>query len=660
MTSGYRQLTSVEISTLRSQGCWAEDWQHVYVSERFTPESIVRVNFYGVVRLGAFSGSIALPGGLSIRSGIYDATLFNVNVDDDALITHIHGYIANYDIGPRVYICDVGKIYMEGVPSFGVGTRVNVLPETGGREVAIYEELSAQTAYLAAMYRHRPELTQRLQAMADLRARAAASERGFIGPGARIENVGIIRNVRIGEAAVLQGCLRLFDGTVVSSAGAPVLIGSGTVCTDFIIQSGSVVEDGAVVTRCFVGQSVTLAKGFSCSDSLFFANSHCENGEAVSVLAGPFTVSHHKSTLLIGSMFSFMNAGSATNFSNHLYKLGPVHQGVFGRGVKCGSGSYMMLPVRVAPFTTVLGHHTGRIDTPDMPFSYILESEGSSYLVPGVNLRSIGLFRDIRKWPARDRRSPSGRIDNIRFEAFSPYTAGAMLAGRDQLVRMLSEERFSGTPSNYGGCTIAGSSLTSGVERYENALKYYIGLQVALTLRGRRLTSDEAIAAALSPVSPVGEGRWVDVAGLLAPKAEIDQIVEEIASGSLSTPEAVESRLSAIATNYQLYEWRWVYAHIQTVFNVDPKKISRKKLIDLLRQWRAASESLFADIERDASKEFGDGVMTGFGLDGSAREEILADFRNVRGEFDSDSQVAAVRETRQRVARIAEEVVSAL
>ena len=152
----------------------------------------------------------------------------------------------------------------------------------------------------------------------------------------------------------------------------------------------------------------------------------------------------------------------------------------------------------------------------------------------------------------------------------------------------------------------------------------------------------------------------MDVAGLLAPKAEIDQIVEEVASGSLSTPEAVESRLSAIASNYQLYEWRWVYAHIQTVFNVDPRKISRKKLIDLLRQWRAASESLFADIERDASKEFGDGVMTGFGLDGSAREEILADFRNVRGEFDSDSQVAAVRETRQRVARIAEEVVSAL
>lgn len=660
MEAGYRHLTSDEVSVLKAQGCWAEDWQLVHVSENFAPYNIVRVNFYGIVRIGELKGSIALPGGVSIASGIYDATLFNVTVGDGSLITNVHGYIANYDIGSRTYIADVGKIYMEGISSFGNGTRINVLNETGGREVAMYEGMSAQTAYFSAMYRHRPDLVAGLAGMADSYASAVASDRGRIGAGVKVENVGMIRNVRIGDNAVVQGCLRLFDGTVASTQDAPVLIGSGVICTDFIVQSGSVVEDGAVVTRTFVGQGVTLAKGFSCSDSLFFANSHCENGEAVSVFAGPFTVSHHKSTLLIGSMFSFMNAGSSTNFSNHLYKLGPVHQGVFGRGVKCGSGSYMMLPVRVAPFTTVLGHHTERIDIPDMPFSYIIESGGTSCLIPGVNLRSIGLFRDIRKWPARDRRSLSGRIDNIRFEAFSPYTAGAMLSGRDQLVRMLSEERFSGTPSSYGGCTIPGTSLTSGVERYETALKYYIGLQVALRLRGRRLGSDEAIASALHPVSPVGDGCWVDIAGLLAPKAEIDQLVEEISSGSLDSPQAVESRLSAIASNYPLYEWRWIYSNIQTVFNTDPKKINRKKLIELLRQWGAASESLFADIESDASKEFGDAMMTGFAVDGVTREEILADFRNVRGDFDSDPQITAVREARQRTAGLAGEILSAL
>lgn len=108
-----------------------------------------------------------------------------MNVGDDVLISHIHGYIANYDIGPRAYICDVGRIYMDGVSSFGIGVRVNVLQETGGRELAIYEGLSAQAAYLSAMYRHRPELTEHLNRMADSMAKAVASDRGMIGSGAR-------------------------------------------------------------------------------------------------------------------------------------------------------------------------------------------------------------------------------------------------------------------------------------------------------------------------------------------------------------------------------------------------------------------------------------------------------------------------------------------
>lgn len=660
MEAGFRQLTQEEVSILCLQGCWAEDWQHVYVSGNFTPDNIIRVNFYGMIHLGSFAGRIALPGGISVHSGIYDATLFNVKVGDDALISHIHGYVANYDIGPRTYICDVGKIYMEGVSSFGVGVGVNVLQETGGREVAIYEGMSAQAAYLSAMYRHRPDLTEKFRNIADSRARLVASDRGTIGAGTRIENVGIIKNVRIGDSATVQGCLRLCDGTVVSSADAPVMVGSGVVCADFIIQSGSAVTDGATVTKCFIGQGVTVSKGFSCSDCLLFADTHLENGEAVAVFAGPFTVSHHKSTLLIGSMFSFMNAGSSTNFSNHLYKLGPVHQGVFGRGVKCGSGSYMMLPVRVAPFTTILGHHTARIDTSDMPFSYILESHGTSYLVPGVNLRSIGLFRDIRKWPARDVRSMAGRIDNIVFDAFSPYTVGAMMAGRDRLVAMLSEERFSGTPAYYGGCSIQGASLARGVERYEMSVKYYVGLRIVQRLRGRKLDTDESISAALTPVSPVGDGQWVDVSGLLAPKVELDQIVEEIVAGTLDTSEAIEKRLSSICSNYALYEWKWVYGKISSVFNVEPDRITRKKLMELLAQLRMVVSELFSGIEKDASKEFGEEIMTGFAIDGNSMAEVLADFRNVRGNCDTDPQLAAVRGTVDKVMQLIYELESSL
>ena len=195
------------------------------------PEYIIRVNFYGIVRLGSFAAGMPLPGGLSVPCGIYDATLFNVSVGDGALITNVHGYIANYDIGAHTYIADVGKIYMEGVSSgvssFGNGTEINVLNETGGRSVTVYDGMSAQTAYFSAMYRHRPALTDKLREMALTSAAWQKSDRGRIGSYVKVENVGMLRNMRIGDHAVIQGCLRLFDGTVASTKEAPALMGSG-------------------------------------------------------------------------------------------------------------------------------------------------------------------------------------------------------------------------------------------------------------------------------------------------------------------------------------------------------------------------------------------------------------------------------------------------
>ena len=168
---------------------------------------------------------------------------------------------------------------------------------------------------------------------------------------------------------------------------------------------------GAILHNCFVGQAVRIEKQFSAENCLFFANCFASHGEACSVFAGPYTVTHHKSTLLIAGLFSFFNAGSGTNQSNHLYKLGPVHQGICERGCKTGSNAYLVWPARVGAFSTIIGSHYLHFDTSSMPFSYLLEENGRTILVPGTAIKSVGTVRDEHKWPQRDNRKDPHKLD---------------------------------------------------------------------------------------------------------------------------------------------------------------------------------------------------------------------------------------------------------
>ena len=106
-----------------------------------------------------------------------------------------------------------------------------------------------------------------------------------------------------------------------------------------------------------------------------------------------------------------MNAGSGSNQSNHMYKLGPIHQGIMERGSKTTSDSYLLWPARIGPFTLVVGRHYKNLDTSSLPFSYLIESNDDSILVPGINLRSVGTIRDAQKWPLSDGRKDPVKID---------------------------------------------------------------------------------------------------------------------------------------------------------------------------------------------------------------------------------------------------------
>ena len=176
----------------------------------------------------------------------------------------------------------------------------------------------------------------------------------------------------------------------------------------------------------------------------------------MAVFAGPYTVTHHRSTLLIGACVSFFNAGSGTNQSNHLYKLGPVHQGILERGAKTGSDAYLLWPARVGPFSTVVGQHTASFDSGDLPFSHIGQDGGRTVISPGVNLINVGSRRDAEKWPARDRRRDPEKLDLISHGRLTPFTVGRIRRGLDLLLRLSAETPAERDLVPYGGAHLGG------------------------------------------------------------------------------------------------------------------------------------------------------------------------------------------------------------
>jgi acetyltransferase-like isoleucine patch superfamily enzyme len=256
----YRLLTQSEISDLEMQGCQADDWGNIMVRQGFDPMRMRRVRFHGPIRLGAFTGLVDFPGGLKIPAGISDACLFNCTVGDDVYIGGPCEMVANYHIGNNVIITHVDRLIYEGPSTFGNGFRVSVLNEAGGREVPIFNRLSAHLAYVMALYRHRPEVIGRLNGMIDDYVRTCDPGYGVIGDGANISHTQLIRNVRIGPCTVIDGATTLNEGSINSCSADPVYIGTGVSARDFIISSGSRVTDFVFLDKCFVGQGVELGK----------------------------------------------------------------------------------------------------------------------------------------------------------------------------------------------------------------------------------------------------------------------------------------------------------------------------------------------------------------------------------------------------------------
>lgn len=653
--TNYRSLLEKEIATLTVYGCSAENWKEVQVAENFSPAFLQNVHFSGKVNLGTYNKVFELAGGVKKHSGIYNCHLHNCVVGNDVFIDKINNYIANYEINDEVYIENVNLILTEGESTFGNGVKVSVMIEAGGREVLIFDHLSAPLAYIYTFYRHNNALIDALTEKIKKYSIAQKSIKGSIGTNARIVNCDVLKNVRIGDFAVVEGTLLLENGTINCTKNAPVHIGQGVQCKNFIINSGTTISESALVTNCFIGQACLLSKQFSAIDSLFFANCQGLHGEAVSIFAGPYTVTHHKSTLMLTALYSFMNAGSGTNFSNHMYKLGPVHQGITERGVKTSSNSYIMWPAKIGVFTVVLGRHKGNPDISNLPFSYLVENDGESNLLTGINLHSSGTIRDVQKWAKRDNRIDQTKLDPINFDFLSPYSLSKALKGVEILKDLLKNMDESASFVWYQNCKLKHSSIKKGIELYEMALYQFVGYHIIDRLGDKPFASINDIINQLFSNSKKGKGDWLDMAGLIAPKLEVENLMIEIENENFSL-EDIQKQLNNLHQNYDQYSWNWSTEILEKQLAKSLKNITIQDIIEILEKWKKSVLTFNDLILRDAKKEFNTISKTGFGMDGDEEQKNM-DFAFTRGVFDDNSFVKEINRQSDNCSNVMDEIL---
>ncbi len=631
--------TQEQVARLTAQGCTAEDWSRVSFDPAADLSRIREAHFRGDVRVGPNAGSAAVDGA-ELPCGIFDATLADCSVGANVRIARVGSVVARYDIGDGAVIQDVAALTAAAGSAFGAGTETDTVNEGGGRMVRLLPELSAQTAYLQAFRRHSPQLHAALARLVDAAVAASRRDRGVVGAGARVLHCGVLRNVLIGPHAVVRGPTLLDDGTVLSCAEHPTTVGEAVQARHFVIAEGASVTGGVLLDKAFVGQACKLGKQFSAENSLFFANCEGFHGEAVSIFAGPYTVTHHKSTLLIAAGFSFYNAGSGTNQSNHMYKLGPVHQGVFERGTKSGSLSYVLHETHVGPFSVILGKHYTNINTPDLPFAYIHEVDGQSEIIPGLNLSSVGTVRDGEKWPQRDGRKAPVRRDLISFGVFSPFTVEKMRAGRSVLQRLHETTPKEKSAVRYGGVTIKRLLLRRCARFYAQGVTRYLNGRVldrisAASAAASWIDVQRSLRVAAALVEPFA---WTDVGGLLMPTERLRALEADIVAGSVSSMRDLDDRMAAIAALYEQDEWAYVCAAFAREHGHAPDAMTREQAQEVLSAHDEAAGALHASILDDSRIEFGPFARIGYGL-GMTEEERSAEFTAVRGSADTNAVV---------------------
>ena len=190
---------------------------------------------------------------------------------------------------------------------------------------------------------------------------------------------------------------------------------------------------------------------------------------------------------------------------------------------------------------------------------------------------------------------------------------------------------------------ITRGSLEKGLKYYEYGITRFIGNVLVSHLHKNNFSTIEELREGLVSGDIAGRSEWLDMAGLIAPEAAVNDFLGRIESGEIRDLESVSRGFRELYDNYSSYELAWMTDRLETLTGKKHTDFTADDISRFLDRWLKAVEVLDYMRCEDARKEFSATAMVGFGIDGNQSDKIN-DFREVRGEADSNDFITQLKE----------------
>jgi hypothetical protein len=618
--SRFRQLKLSEKEELKEYNNKAENWDLIFVTDKFDPKKVRNCRFYGLIRIGDLEDGCLEHHDLRLSVGLYNSKIISCDFGDNVCVENV-SYISHYQIGDESLLFDINEISTSSHAKFGNGILkvgeeeklriwLEICNENGGRSVLPFDGMLSGDAYLWSKYRDDQTLMNKFLSFTQERYGSDRGHYGVIGRGSTIKHCRILKDVKIGEYAYIKGVNKLKNLTINSSSDCKTQIGEGVELVNGIIGYGCNVFYGVKAVRFLLGNNSSLKYGARLINSFLGENSTISCCEVLNALIFPGHEQHHNNSFLCAATVQGQSniASAATIGSNHNSRANDGEI-VAKRGFWPGLAVSLKHNSKFASFTLLSkGSYPSELNI-TIPFSLIIndEANGRLKIFPGFWFlyNMYALARNSWKYKKRDKRRY--KVQLIEFDYLAPDVIDETLKGLKLLEEWVGnsiKDKNEDNTVDKGREALCSENFDKNIEVFASnvesskrpvqIVKPFEGYKVlgeVVLLYATKILSDYCIEQELSNWDDIKntlqtekKSGWQNIGGQLIRSEDVDKLKNDICTGIIISWSEVHERYKQLGKQYPLHKAQHAYFVLKMFWTSKNEELNKIRFINSLEQ----------------------------------------------------------------------------